>query len=119
IVAEYSGAVARDQATSNFQTAAPSSTDGVTTGSVTTTSPDLVICSAEDTTGAPTISAGTGFTKRAQTEGLVLEDLTQSGQGPIVGTFTNSIGPSRVESNICTFTQSRGLAPYLHSPMGG
>lgn len=119
IIAEYSQALALDQSFSNFQPSAPSGSNGVTVGPVTTPLQELVIVCAEDTNEGNTWTAGTGFTLRAQVAGtgLALEDALLPA-GLLNGTFTNN-NASRVESSLATFVQVTGQTPHITSPMGG
>ncbi len=102
-IAEYSGVATTtplDGSANNLQAGAPTTTDGVTSTSITTTAAgDLIFAATQNVSeanpGGATISAGTGFTARKITgtgNGIGrMEDQVQAAAGAIAGTFTISL----------------------------
>ncbi len=102
-IAEYSGVATTaplDGNANNFQAGAPTTTNGVTSTSITTTAVgDLIFAATQNDSdsnpGGATISAGTGFTARTITgtgNGIGrMEDQVQAAAGAIAGTFTISL----------------------------
>ncbi len=94
IISEYSGVAAAsftDGTTGQGAAAGNTSTDGITTGSVTTTvNGDLIYGAFMDTEGSNTITAGTGFTQRAitGTNSMTTEDRQQTTAGSVAATQT-------------------------------
>ncbi len=94
IAAEYSGVASTspvDTTATNWSSNGTSSTNGVTSGSATTTTAgDLIIGGVVDAVGTTTITAGTGFTQRnsLNNKDFALQDQVQTTAGSIASTQT-------------------------------
>jgi len=97
IISEYSGIAAASplDATAKRQATATMASNGVTSAmGTTTTGGDLIFGAVMDDSGSfGTITAGTGFTRRAVLNNMdrATEDMLQTTAGPIAATFTFSL----------------------------
>ena len=92
-VLEYSGVASIDQHAINYQASPGTGTDGITSGSVTTTQNNEQIVGLSSSANGHANAAGTGFVQRAHDSttsayGLGSEDLTQSLAGLVAATCT-------------------------------
>jgi hypothetical protein len=97
IISEYSGIASASplDATAKRQGTATTASNGVTSAvGTTTTGGDLIFGAVMDDSGSfGTITAGTGFTRRAilNDMDIATEDMLQTTAGPIAATFTFSL----------------------------
>lgn len=93
-ISEHSGCSGAVSASSKNKvvSGSPTSTDGVTSGSGTTTADGCTIFGVRqhDNAAVPTCTAGTGFTMRVNNNDFSIEDRIQAAAGSVAATFTVS-----------------------------